>query len=99
MGACHALKPHDFLLTHHRGHGHIITKGADIGRMFAKLMCKEDGYCQRIGGSMHIADFDRNILGTNGIVRAGMGLGTGAAHVRAYCAPSPLPHRAVRAVR
>lgn len=78
-GACHALSPSDFLLTHHRGHGHTIAKGADIGRMFAELMGKAEGYCGGIGGSMHIADFDLNILGANGIVGAGMGLGTGAA--------------------
>lgn len=78
-GACRALQPNDFLLTHHRGHGHTIAKGADIGRMFAELMGKEDGYCGGIGGSMHIADFDLNILGANGIVGAGIGLGAGAA--------------------
>lgn len=78
-GACRALEPDDFLLTHHRGHGHTIAKGADIRRMFAELMGKAEGYCGGLGGSMHIADFDRNILGANGIVGAGMGLGTGAA--------------------
>ncbi|WP_298972759.1 dehydrogenase E1 component subunit alpha/beta [uncultured Roseobacter sp.] len=79
VGACHALEPRDFLLTHHRGHGHTLAKGADIGRMFAELMGKAEGYCGGIGGSMHIADFDLNILGANGIVGAGMGLGAGAA--------------------
>lgn len=78
-GACRALEPDDFLLTHHRGHGHTIAKGADVRRMFAELMGKAEGYCGGLGGSMHIADFDRNILGANGIVGAGMGLGTGAA--------------------
>ncbi len=78
-GACLALERDDFLLTHHRGHGHTIAKGADIGRMFAELMGKAEGYCAGLGGSMHIADFDSNILGANGIVGAGMGLGTGAA--------------------
>ncbi len=79
VGACRALERDDFLLTHHRGHGHTIAKGADIGRMFAELMGKAEGYCAGLGGSMHIADFDSNILGANGIVGAGMGLGTGAA--------------------
>ncbi|MEO1159543.1 MAG: dehydrogenase E1 component subunit alpha/beta [Pseudomonadota bacterium] len=78
-GACHALEAHDFILTHHRGHGHTIAKGADMGRMMAELMGKADGYCYGLGGSMHIADFERRILGANGIVGAGMGLGTGAA--------------------
>ncbi|MFQ6549404.1 pyruvate dehydrogenase complex E1 component subunit beta [Aestuariibius sp. 2305UL40-4] len=78
-GACLALLPDDFLLTHHRGHGHTIAKGSDIGRMFAELMGREAGYCAGLGGSMHIADFERSILGANGIVGAGIGLGVGAA--------------------
>lgn len=78
-GACRALEEWDFILTHHRGHGHTIAKGADIARMMAELLGKADGYCYGLGGSMHIADFDRRILGANGIVGAGMGLGTGAA--------------------
>jgi len=78
-GACRALEERDFILTHHRGHGHTIAKGADIALMMAELLGKADGYCYGLGGSMHIADFDRRILGANGIVGAGMGLGTGAA--------------------
>ncbi|MEO1292212.1 MAG: dehydrogenase E1 component subunit alpha/beta [Pseudomonadota bacterium] len=78
-GACRALEERDFLLTHHRGHGHTIAKGADIARMFSELMGRASGYCAGLGGSMHIADFESNILGANGIVGAGMGLGTGAA--------------------
>ncbi len=78
-GACRALQGSDFVLTHHRGHGHTIAKGADVGRMMAELLGKAEGYCYGLGGSMHIADFDRQILGANGIVGAGMGLGTGAA--------------------
>jgi 2-oxoisovalerate dehydrogenase E1 component len=78
-GACPVLEDRDFILTHHRGHGHTIAKGADIGRMFAELMGRSTGYCAGLGGSMHIADFDRGILGANGIIGAGMGLGTGAA--------------------
>ncbi|GGX47326.1 2-oxoisovalerate dehydrogenase E1 [Tateyamaria omphalii] len=78
-GACATLGPDDFVLTHHRGHGHTIAKGSDIRLMFAELMGRAPGYCAGLGGSMHIADFDRNILGANGIVGAGMGLGTGAA--------------------
>ncbi|WP_419908193.1 alpha-ketoacid dehydrogenase subunit alpha/beta [Hoeflea sp.] len=78
-GACAALETDDFLLTHHRGHGHTIAKGSNIALMFAELMGRAKGYCAGLGGSMHIADFDSNILGANGIVGAGMGLGTGAA--------------------
>ena len=79
VGACRALEPRDFLLTHHRGHGHTLAKGADMPRMFAELMGRAEGYCYGLGGSMHIADFNLRILGANGIVGAGMGLGTGAA--------------------
>ncbi len=78
-GACPVLEDRDFLLTHHRGHGHTIAKGADIRLMFAELMGRASGYCGGLGGSMHIADVGRGILGANGIVGAGMGLGTGAA--------------------
>jgi len=78
-GACPVLEERDFVLTHHRGHGHTIAKGGDIRLMFAELMGRASGYCGGLGGSMHIADFERGILGANGIVGAGMGLGTGAA--------------------
>ncbi|MEM8622785.1 MAG: dehydrogenase E1 component subunit alpha/beta [Pseudomonadota bacterium] len=78
-GACRALEARDFLLTHHRGHGHTLAKGADMARMFAELMGKRAGYSCGVGGSMHIADMELNILGANGIVGAGMGLGVGAA--------------------
>jgi 2-oxoisovalerate dehydrogenase E1 component len=78
-GACAALDEHDFIITHHRGHGHCLAKGADMGRMMAELMGRIDGYCRGLGGSMHVADLSRGILGANGIVGAGIGLGTGAA--------------------
>ncbi len=77
-GACKALHQDDFILSHHRGHGHCIAKGASTNRMMAELMGKADGYCGGFGGSMHIADFDLHILGANGIVGAAMGLGLGA---------------------
>jgi 2-oxoisovalerate dehydrogenase E1 component len=79
VGACAALQDKDFIITHHRGHGHCIAKGADIRRMMAELMGRIDGYCKGLGGSMHVADLSKNILGANGIVGAGIGLGTGAA--------------------
>ena len=78
-GACAALTKADFVVSHHRGHGHCIAKGASLGRMMAELMGRATGYCGGLGGSMHIADLDLNILGANGIVGAGIGIGTGAA--------------------
>ncbi|MET0569727.1 MAG: dehydrogenase E1 component subunit alpha/beta [Hyphomicrobiaceae bacterium] len=79
VGACAALKDDDFVVSHHRGHGHCIAKGADLTRMMAELFGRDTGYCRGLGGSMHIADIERGILGANGIVGAGIGLGTGAA--------------------
>jgi 2-oxoisovalerate dehydrogenase E1 component len=78
-GACAALTKADFVVSHHRGHGHCIAKGASLDRMMAELMGRVTGYCKGLGGSMHIADLELNILGANGIVGAGIGIGTGAA--------------------
>jgi 2-oxoisovalerate dehydrogenase E1 component len=78
-GACAALTAEDFVVSHHRGHGHCIAKGASLDRMMAELMGRVTGYCKGLGGSMHIAALDLNILGANGIVGAGIGIGTGAA--------------------
>lgn len=79
VGACAALSEADYVVSHHRGHGHCIAKGADPVRMMAELMGRATGYCGGLGGSMHIAALDRGVLGANGIVGAGLGLGTGAA--------------------
>ena len=78
-GTCANLTREDYIGSYHRGHGHCIAKGAAVGRMMAELMGKRTGYCGGLGGSMHIADLDLNILGANGIVGATMPLGTGAA--------------------
>ena len=78
-GACAVLRKSDFIVSHHRGHGHCLAKGADMKRMMAELLGRVDGYCKGLGGSMHIADLDINILGANGVVGAGIGIGAGAA--------------------
>ena len=78
-GAYATLGKDDFVVSHHRGHGHCIAKGASLAKMMAELMGRVTGYCKGLGGSMHIADLDLNILGANGIVGAGIGIGTGAA--------------------
>jgi pyruvate dehydrogenase E1 component alpha subunit len=78
VGMVAALNPEDFIVTTHRGHGHIIAKGADMKRMMAELYAKQTGYCRGKGGSMHIMDRNLNILGANGIVGQGATLGTGA---------------------
>ena len=78
-GAIANLRADDYIVGTHRGHGHCIAKGAAVDRMMAELMGRETGYCRGLGGSMHIADVEANILGCNGIVAAGLPLGTGAA--------------------
>src|SRR5438046_6346739 len=77
-GACAPLRHDDAVVGNHRGHGHCIAKGARVDRMMAELMGRVTGYCRGLGGSMHIAALDLNILGCNGIVAAGLPIGTGA---------------------
>jgi 2-oxoisovalerate dehydrogenase E1 component len=78
VGACAHLRKDDYVASYHRGHGHCIAKGAKTDRMMAELMGRATGYCQGLGGSMHVADMERNILGANGIVGAAMPLSVGA---------------------
>jgi 2-oxoisovalerate dehydrogenase E1 component len=78
-GACANLREDDYIVGNHRGHGHCLAKGARVDLMMAELMGRETGYCRGLGGSMHIAALDLNILGCNGIVAAGVPLGAGAA--------------------
>jgi acetoin:2,6-dichlorophenolindophenol oxidoreductase subunit alpha len=70
-------KGSDYLLNHHRGHGHCIAWGADIHLMMAEFLGKESGYCRGRGGSMHIADVEHNNLGANGIVGGGLPIAVG----------------------
>lgn len=77
-GACANLRDDDYITSTHRGHGHIIAKGGDLKYMMAELYQKETGYCKGKGGSMHIADATKGILGANGIVGAGHNIAAGA---------------------
>ena len=79
VGVCASLTDNDYITSTHRGHGHCVAKGADLVRMFAELMARENGYCKGKGGSMHIADLNIGMLGANGIVGGGIPLATGAA--------------------
>jgi len=81
VGACLALKESDYITSTHRGHGHCLAKGASTDRSMAELFGKETGYCRGRGGSMHIVDVNRGILGANGIVGAGIPLAAGSALV------------------
>ena len=75
---CECLRDDDFITSTHRGHGHIIAKGGDLNLMMAELFGRATGYCKGKGGSMHIADRDKGILGANGIVGAGHCISCGA---------------------
>jgi pyruvate dehydrogenase E1 component alpha subunit len=77
-GACAALTTADYIVSTHRGHGHCISKGADLKRMMAEIMGRATGYCRGRGGSMHISDKRVNNLGANGIVGGGIPIATGA---------------------
>jgi len=79
-GVCANLRRADYLTSTHRGHGHTIAKGADVGRMMQELHGREGGNCGGRGGSMHIADFGVGMLGANGVVAAGLPIAVGAAH-------------------
>src|SRR5215467_7001305 len=79
VGVMQALRPTDYVTSTHRGHGHTIAKGGDPKKMMAELLGRATGYSGGKGGSMHIADMDKHMLGANGIVGGGMGLATGAA--------------------
>jgi TPP-dependent pyruvate/acetoin dehydrogenase alpha subunit len=78
VGVCSCLRKDDYLTTTHRGHGHMIAKGADLKKMVAELFGKKTGYCKGKGGSMHIADFSLGILGANGVVAGGLPIIAGA---------------------
>lgn len=77
-GVCGALREDDYITSTHRGHGHVIAKGAELKPMMAELFGKKDGYCKGKGGSMHIADMEIGILGANGIAGGGPPIATGA---------------------
>lgn len=79
VGACMPLNDDDKITSTHRGHGHCVAKGAEVGRMFAEFFGKETGYCRGRGGSMHIADVEKGNLGANGIVGGGIPIAVGAA--------------------
>jgi pyruvate dehydrogenase E1 component alpha subunit len=79
-GVCANLRATDYLSSHHRGHGHAIAKGADLGRLMRELFGREGGSCGGKGGSMHIADFSVGMLGANGVLADGVTIAMGAAH-------------------
>lgn len=83
-GVCACLREDDCVTSTHRGHGHCIAKGADMNRMMAELYGRLDGYSKGKGGSMHIADISKGIIGANGIVGAGIPIAVGSAYAQKY---------------
>ncbi len=78
VGICTNLTDADYMTSTHRGHGHCIAKGVDPRGMMAELYGKATGTCKGKGGSMHIADMDKGMLGANGIVGGGPPLACGS---------------------
>jgi len=78
-GVCGALRPDDLITSTHRGHGHVLAKGADPVRMLAELAGRETGLNAGRGGSMHAADVGVGICGANAIVGAAAAIATGVA--------------------
>lgn len=83
-GVCAALRDDDYITSTHRGHGHMIAKGSDVNLMLAELSGKATGYNGGKGGSMHIANIEKGVLGANGLLAAGMTLAVGAAFSAKY---------------
>jgi len=80
VGVCANLTERDFAVSTHRGHGHLIAQRADLKKMMAEVLGKETGYCKGKGGSMHIMDVSKGILGADGIVGAGIPIATGSGY-------------------
>jgi len=83
-GVCASLDKRDFIGSTHRGHGHLIARGANLDRMMAELLGKATGYSKGKGGSMHIMAIDKGILGANGIVGGELPIAVGAAYASKY---------------
>ncbi len=79
VGICEQLDTADTIISTHRGHGHCIAKGADVIGMMKELFGSSEGLCKGKGGSMHVADIDKGILGANGIVAGGPPISVGSA--------------------
>ncbi|HEX2795225.1 MAG TPA: thiamine pyrophosphate-dependent dehydrogenase E1 component subunit alpha [Croceicoccus sp.] len=79
VGVCEHLSDDDKIVSTHRGHGHCLAKGCDVEGMMKEIWGSREGLCKGKGGSMHIADIDKGMLGANGIVGAGAPIAVGAA--------------------
>ena len=78
-GVCESLIDEDLIWGNHRSHGHYIAKGGNIQALMDEIFCKESGCSKGRGGSMHVFDKEKGILGTVPIVAATIPLAVGAA--------------------
>jgi TPP-dependent pyruvate/acetoin dehydrogenase alpha subunit len=99
VGVCSHLGTGDSIASTHRGHGHSIAKGCDVAGMMLELFGKQGGLCAGKGGSMHIADLDRGMLGANGIVGGGPPLVPRRCAPATSRSPSPVTAGPTRAPR
>ncbi len=83
-GVCAALRPDDYIMPSHRGHGQILAHGAQMRPAMAELLGRATGYCKGKGGSMHMACMERGILGSIGIVGSNLSMAVGAGHACNY---------------
>lgn len=79
VGAVSALRPDDYLTITYRGHGHALARGMAMESAFAELMGRRAGCCGGVGGSMHLTDFSRGLIGSFAIIGAGLSVAVGAA--------------------
>jgi acetoin:2,6-dichlorophenolindophenol oxidoreductase subunit alpha len=79
VGVCEHLGDSDYIVSTHRGHGHCIAKGCDVPGMMKEIYGRQAGLCHGKGGSMHIADMTKGMLGANAIVGGGPPIAVGAA--------------------
>jgi len=78
-GVCRQLRDDDAVYSGHRAHGHAIAKGVPLDRLMAELMGREDGLCRGLGGSMHLVDVERGLLGATGVVGGNIPIALGSA--------------------
>jgi len=78
-GICANLTDNDYIIGTHRSHHHCIAKGVDLKEMMAELMGKVTGTNRGKGGTMHIADINKGMLGANGVVGSSIPVAVGAA--------------------
>ena len=79
VSVCSKLSNQDALFSTHRGHGHYLAKGGNLTNLILELFCDKKGCCAGLGGSMHVAELRKNIIGSNGIVGAGVPIACGHA--------------------